>query len=107
VFYSSGPIAEKPIKGVDFPPESRADAPSSPIPRRQKVVEANGASTELPQLNTSNGNGTVAKSAESGKKRTFSDVEDAEHQTKRSKTGSNETVVLDDAVDGAILIDDD
>jgi hypothetical protein len=79
-------------------------------------VESNGDTTKLSQPITTNGNGVTLNLAEPGKKRAISEVEDAEHQAKRSRIHSNgkgngvahgDTIVLDDSADGAILIDDD
>jgi hypothetical protein len=70
-------------------------------------VQFNGDQTKPPHPVTANGNGIASRLADSGKKRAISEVEEVEHQAKRSKVAPNDTIVLDDSTDGAIFIDDD
>jgi len=121
-------MEDTPIKSLDLPKSEiptpfTTETPESPIPRRKKPV---------PELKiTTNGNSTnghikapVAETPQSGnangiKKRSASDAlgNDVSPSSKRSKTlsGSGDTsaaaengiVILDDANDGAIMIDDD
>ncbi|KAG9230379.1 hypothetical protein BJ875DRAFT_157742 [Amylocarpus encephaloides] len=101
---------DKPVRGVNFPPASNSEPPSSPIARRRKPVEqSNGHTADAP-----NGNGSALVTSDSGiKKRQISEIDEVEIPAKRSKVQSNgygnsgDTIVLDDTADVAILIDDD
>ncbi|PQE30976.1 ubiquitin-activating enzyme E1 protein [Rutstroemia sp. NJR-2017a WRK4] len=122
---SDTPMEDKPVKNLDLLPSPQdapsAESPSSPIPRRKKPAPepapesngTNGHSQQAPDGDVSasdplaNGNGL--------KKRTLSDAlgDETSSTSKRQKPTNGSAaaddgiIVLDDANDGAILIDDD
>ncbi|KAF4626952.1 hypothetical protein G7Y89_g11199 [Cudoniella acicularis] len=109
---------DSPVKGLDFPPPHNADEPASPIPRRKKAIpQTNGHSTlenqpsaQSTKVPATNGNTSTLIS--SGSKRSVAEIEDPEAPNKKQKIQSNgaskdETIVLDDTVEHAIIIDDD
>lgn len=110
-------MEDKPFKSLDITAITEGDTSVSPIPRRKKAtsnpgepngVQSNGSGIEVTNGGASNGNPV---------KRTASDaIQDGSPLSKRPKTlqnGSNvaplkeDSIVIDDSADGAIMIDDD
>ena len=109
-------VEDKPIKSLDIISVENGENPHSPIPRRKRAeAQSNGHVSK--DSSSLNGNGISSSSINlengtSGKKRSAIEAfEDDLSNPKRSKVDLNGTdngvIVVDDAADGAILIDDD
>jgi ubiquitin-like 1-activating enzyme E1 B len=118
-------MEDKPIKPLDITPSVNTNDPIMAIPRRRKSTlepavlsnghSTNGTSTTNGDTNTNgkrSASGSLDKS-EPSKKRSASSAFDENTPSKRSKPSSSgasvddNLIVVDDAADGAIVIDDD
>ncbi|CAG8980361.1 hypothetical protein HYALB_00013686 [Hymenoscyphus albidus] len=120
IVQESTTVDGKPIQAVNFPPPvsaptdgSESQEPQSPIPRKKPSSSSNRNGVHAAEPSVTNGNGNVSEPSGSSpiKKRTISQVEEAEHQAKRSKLQTavpdDDDIIIVEDTDGAIVIDDD